>query len=132
MIKNVTHDLWRASEVIRVDSLTNFNWVHADGDEILVEPLIPDDLKLTPALLEQRKKIALNHPSILNYLINKNADVTVLYANLKPSMEGTPNYQLVVESIRKIMSHTDDIEYPSWQPDELVPFYQKNQSAGAA
>ncbi len=36
------------------------------------------------------------------------------------------------ESIRKIMSYTDEIDYNNWQPDELVPFYQKNQSAGAA
>lgn len=36
------------------------------------------------------------------------------------------------ESIRKIMSVTDDSEYPCWQPMELEPFYQTNHGAGAA
>jgi hypothetical protein len=40
--------------------------------------------------------------------------------------------EIAFESIRKIMSYTDECDYPIWKPEELVPFYQKNQSAGAA
>lgn len=36
------------------------------------------------------------------------------------------------ESIRRIMSYTDGIEYPTWQPNELGPFYQNNQRGSTA
>ncbi|MFZ4257799.1 DUF4238 domain-containing protein [Raoultella terrigena] len=33
--------------------------------------------------------------------------------------------KLAFESIRKIMSYTDGIDYPNWHPDEIGPFYQE-------
>lgn len=45
-------------------------------------------------------------------------------------LDDDPEYAF--ESIRKIMSQTDSFEYPNWQLDELVPFYQRKHSAGAA
>jgi hypothetical protein len=36
------------------------------------------------------------------------------------------------ESIRKIMCHTDSFEYPNWNLDALVPFYQGKHSAASA
>ncbi|WP_394191370.1 DUF4238 domain-containing protein [Pseudoalteromonas atlantica] len=38
------------------------------------------------------------------------------------------NAQSAFESIRKIMSETDNKDYPDWQPMELEPFYQIKQS----
>ena len=38
------------------------------------------------------------------------------------------NAQNAFESIRKIMSESDDKEYPDWQPMELEPFYQIKSS----
>ena len=46
-IKEITEDFWQVPEIIRVDSLSNYNWVHAevvDGEEELVVEL---DLKRT-------------------------------------------------------------------------------------
>ncbi|MCB0355973.1 MAG: MMPL family transporter [Bdellovibrionales bacterium] len=101
LLINLTNDMWQTSEVIRVDSLTNFNWVHGEDDEVIVESLIPDDQPLTEELLEERKNIAIHHPSIEGYLINKKADVAVIYVKLKPSFDGSPVYENIVQSIRE-------------------------------
>ena len=37
------------------------------------------------------------------------------------------NAENAFESIREIMSVTDNVKYPKWQPMELEPFYQKNR-----
>lgn len=103
IMTDLTRDMWKAPEVIRVDSLTNFNWVHGEGDDIVVEPLIPDDIPLTQQILDERKEIALHHPTINGYLVNNKADTGIIFARLKPSLEGTPNYELVVEGIRQIL-----------------------------
>src|SRR6185503_776092 len=58
----LTDRMWKVTETIRVESLSNFTWVRALGDELLVEPLIPDDVELTDQLLAERRKAALEHP----------------------------------------------------------------------
>jgi len=32
--RKLTNEMWQVPEVIRVDSITNFQWVHAQGDDI--------------------------------------------------------------------------------------------------
>ena len=49
--------MWLLPEVIRVDSLTNYNWVHAEGDDIIVEPLIPEEESFNLSFLRSSIKI---------------------------------------------------------------------------
>ena len=55
LLIEMTERAWQLPYAIRVDSL-NFNWVHAEEDELVVEPMIPDDIELTPEVLKARKK----------------------------------------------------------------------------
>ncbi|MCB0390561.1 MAG: MMPL family transporter [Bdellovibrionales bacterium] len=111
LLIRLTEDMWQTSEVIRVDSITNFNWVHGEDDDVLVEPLISDSAELTTEYLEHRKQIALDHPSIKGYLVNDKADVAMIYVKLKPSFDGSPVYEDIVQSIReklkKYENHSD-------------------------
>ena len=43
---DLTEKLWQTEDVIRVDSLANFNWTHAEDDDLIVEPILPDDERL--------------------------------------------------------------------------------------
>jgi uncharacterized protein len=102
VLLNVTEDLWLAPEVIRVDSLTNYQWVHAEEDDIIVEDLIYNDEPLTQTFLDERKALATNHRTLEGYLINKAGDTALIYVNLKPSLGGTPDYEKVALAIREI------------------------------
>ncbi|MDB2426210.1 MMPL family transporter, partial [bacterium] len=103
LVQDLTADMWMAPEVIRVDSLTNFNYVYGEADDIFVEPLIPDDMELSKEYLAKRKDISINHKSIEGYLVNKAADVAMIYVRLKPSLKGTPDYQHITIEFRKII-----------------------------
>src|SRR5687768_13846536 len=35
LVSALTEELWRVPEVIRVDSLANYSWVHSSGDDIV-------------------------------------------------------------------------------------------------
>jgi uncharacterized protein len=109
-IIKMTEALWLAPDVIRVTSLSNFNWTHALGDDIEVEPLIPDDMELTPELLATRKKIAINHRSIKNYLVSADGTVALFYLKLKPFMNMTPDYEKITNGIRNIVSKFENKE----------------------
>ncbi len=106
LVQQLTDDLWRVPEIMRVDSLSNYNWTHSEEDDIIVEPLLPDDEELTPELLEERKKVALNHEVLPEYLVSRDGRTAMIYAAIKPSFEGSPDYELVlngriVEGVKK-------------------------------
>lgn len=93
LLIDLTQAMWRAPDVIRVDSLANFNWVHAEEDELIVEPLIPDDLELTAELLAERKKAALSHETLPDYMVSRDGTVAMLYATIRPALGGSPEYK---------------------------------------
>jgi predicted RND superfamily exporter protein len=108
LLVDLTQDLWQVPEVIRVDGLANFNWVHAEGDDILVERMLPDDEPLTPELLASRKEAALKHETLPGYLISRDGKTSLIFTHLKPSFEGSPNYAAITNGIRKILKKYED------------------------
>ncbi len=103
LMRDITTDLWKVPEVIHVESLSNFSWVHAQGDDIIVEPLFPDFDEITEPLLEKRKSIALGHEILPDYLISKDGTVGLLFARLKPGFARPPDNQVVIDSTRKVI-----------------------------
>ncbi len=104
LLNELTEALWKVPEVIRVDSLANFNWVHADGDDIMVERFIPDDRPLTPELLAERQRIALAHETIPDYLVSKNAKTAILFARIRPGIETQPDNKVITLAVRKLIA----------------------------
>jgi len=103
LLRKLTDQMWKVPEVIRVDSLTNFQWVHAEGDEIEIEPLLPRDGDLSPQLLEERKQVALKHEVLPDYLVSKDGKTAVVYAKLKPGIDHPPDAPLITAETKKIV-----------------------------
>ena len=115
LVSDLTDKIWQVHQVLRVDSLTNFNWTHAIGDEIIVEPLFSDEMVLTNELLAQRKKVSLEHKMIPNYLLSNDATMTVIYARLVPTFNSSPNYQKIVNETKQILKE--------FKKDPNIKFY---------
>ncbi|MCB1042452.1 MAG: MMPL family transporter [Acidobacteria bacterium] len=107
LLQNLTKDMWQVAEIIRVDSLTNYNWTHAevvDGeDELFVDPLIPDpdDQALTEEVLKERESVAVNHEVIPGYLVSQDGKTAVIFARLKPAIGGSPDFEKVIQGTRE-------------------------------
>ena len=108
LVQTITEQMWQVSEVMRVDSLTNYNWTHSEEDELMVEPLVDDELPLTEALLAERRKVALEHEVIPGYLISEDGNTSVIYAQLKPAIGTTPDFELVANETRAILAKLGD------------------------
>jgi len=108
LIQEVTEKLWTIQDVMRVDSLTNYQWTHAIDDDILVEDFIGSNLN--QRFLNRRKKIAQAHEVIPDYLINKDANVSMIYAKVKPFPGGAPNDKRLIDDTRKLISSLDKPE----------------------
>ena len=77
-IEKLTETAWKAPYSTRVDSLTNYNHSRADGDELIVQPLVEDAGALTDADLERIGTIALNAIEISGRLVSRDGRVAGL------------------------------------------------------
>jgi hypothetical protein len=102
LLRTITEKMWQVPEVIRVDSLANYNWVHADGDDIVVEPLLPE--VVTPEILAARKRVALAHEVVPDYLVSRDAKTALIFARIKPGLERAPQADVIIQAVREVVA----------------------------
>lgn len=127
----ITEELWKVPEVIRVDSISNYNWVHADGDELIVEPFIPKDEALSSELLDTRRAVALDHEVIPKYLLSEDAKTAMIFATVKPGLDAPPNAPKIVGGVRelvKTMGRDDHDYYISGGPAITLGFQEASET----
>lgn len=125
LLHNLTAELWQVPGIIRVDSLTNYAWTHAVGDEIVVEPLLGDPGELGLSEITKRGRVAVNHEVLPHYLLSPDGKTALIFGIIEPSFSGSPDYQLIVGSgsttepqqegvrqkVAKFAGHTDHVFY---------------------
>ena len=92
-IENITEKLWETDYIARVDSITNYQYVHVDveyPDEILVEDFIEDIDLYTDEDLAQKREIALKQDLIVNKLISSDAKTTMIVGRMTPKAGDDP------------------------------------------
>ena len=77
-VEQLTAQAWQIPYAIRVDSVTNFQYTKAIGDDLIVDDLVLEAESLSESELSIRKKITLDEPLLLNNLVTKAADVTAV------------------------------------------------------
>ncbi|MCR9205438.1 MAG: MMPL family transporter, partial [Halobacteriovoraceae bacterium] len=100
VIHEVTQKAWQIPQVMRVESLTNYNYVTSKENDIIVEPLIGENFEND--FLQSRKKIALEDKAIRGYLIDEKAKLALIFAHLVPSNVQNLNYRAIVREARNI------------------------------
>lgn len=110
LLQQLTREMWQVPEIIRVESLTNFNWthgvVHENGEEEMrVAPLIPEpyEQELTPELIAERRRIALGHELLPGYLVSQSGQTAVIFGVLKPAIGGSPDFEKVINATRDLL-----------------------------
>ena len=75
-VKQLTQVAWQIPWSIRVDSITNFQHTGADGDDLVVDDLVPDVAGLDDAVLQRIRDIAVHEPLLADRLISPDGRVT--------------------------------------------------------
>lgn len=78
----LTEGAWKLPYSSRVDSITNFQHTRADGDDLLIEDLVPNP-DAPAATLARAREIALAEPLLRHQLISERAHVTAVNVNLR-------------------------------------------------
>ncbi len=108
-IDRITEALWKTKYIARVDSLTNYQYIHTnpqEPDDIVVEDFIKNIDTATPQYLEDRKFIAVNDPLVVDAFISKDGTTTMISARLTPKVNDDSDKSL------EIMEYIDAILAP--------------------
>ena len=107
LLHHLTDEMWQLPDVIRVDSITNYQRIYADGDDINVEPLISPLKVYTVEEIKALKEIALKDEMLPGYLLSEDASMTLLVGTLRPSEGEALNIKPVVEAARTLLANTE-------------------------
>lgn len=116
VVHDLTEALWEVQDVARVDSLSNYDIIKSDQDNIEILPLYEEDVEYNQLSVE---KSVSNDPVLEGYLLSKDKKVALIYAKLRPFFEEAPDYRQTVIGTEKLIK-------------ELVPENVKVHITGAA
>lgn len=112
-IKELTESGWQFPHAIRVDSLTNFQRIEPIGnDDILIDDLVSAEFDYSQSALKETKDFAINHPQIVNKLLNPTADAAAV--NIEVNLKDSPR-----DEIAEISNHAYQVKeaYKARYPD---------------
>ena len=82
-MERITERAWQIPYVIRVDSLSNFQYSWSEQDDLVVEDLISDGLSLSAEQLAAKKQIAVEEPLLYRNLISADAGTAGINVTLQ-------------------------------------------------
>ncbi len=68
-VERLTQNAWRLPNVLRVDSISNFQHTIAQGDDLIVENLVNSETKLDQSTLDSIREIAFSEPALYQRLV---------------------------------------------------------------
>ncbi len=74
--EEITQASWKIPYSTRVDSVTNFQYTWANGDDLVVQDLVENAPGFSDAQLKKTQAVALAEPLLLNRLITRKSDIT--------------------------------------------------------
>ena len=98
-LRDLTEDAWQIPHSTRVDAISNFQHTWADGDELIVEDLVPRG-EITPEVAERARRVSMNEPLLLGRLVAKSGQSAGV--NVRISLPGVSTDELpaTVEAVR--------------------------------
>lgn len=103
VVQELTTAGWQIPYSIRVDSITNFQHTQANGDDLTVADLVPEDETLDSSRLNAIREIALNEPLLKRRLISTTGHVTSVNVTTQlPGLKPTAEVPEIVVAAREI------------------------------
>ena len=109
--ERITTEAWQIPYAIRVDSIPNFQYTWADGDDLTVEDLIKNGNRLSPEQLKEKVEIALAEPLLNNFLISEDTSTTAINVVLQYPEKDINEVPIAVKHARGIAAGIEK-DYP--------------------
>lgn len=129
IVEILTERAWQTPYSSRIDSLTNFQHTYAEGDDLIVSPLIEDAHQLSNADIERVREIALNEPLLINRLVSPDGHVTAINITMNLPEDSGPEEAEAVAFARQMVTdmqadHPNISAYMSGQTMLNIAFFE--------
>jgi len=111
IIEEITQASWKIPYSLRVDSITNFQYTWADGDDLVVQDLVENAQSFTDEQLKKVQAVALAEPLLLNRLITQKTNITGINITINLPHKSITETPEVVAFVRE-MKDTFQEKYP--------------------
>jgi len=102
-IRKLTDDAWQVPFSTRVDSIANFQYTYSEGDNLIVQDLIPEDMNFSDAEIAKINDIAINEPQLINRLISPTSHVTLVNVSITlPGIDPLSEEPQVAAKVREL------------------------------
>jgi predicted RND superfamily exporter protein len=98
LLQWLTEQMWQVPEVLRVESITNYNWMHGREGEIVVEPFLPETL--SAEVLEERRRLAASERILPRYMVSEDARTTLVAGRIQPAIDRPPDSAAITIALR--------------------------------
>ncbi|MEQ1529330.1 MAG: MMPL family transporter [Methylococcales bacterium] len=113
--EHLTQNLWQTPYSTRVDSITNFQYSSAQGDNLLVADLVSNAHALSALQLEKIKTQALGEPLLVNRLVSPDAKVMAINVTVqRPGTNQDAETREATAFVRKLASDLQTV-HPDMQ-----------------
>lgn len=112
LIEEITNKAWSTPYSIRVDSLSNFSFVRAEGDDLIVEPFIEESLEWNQKKINERSALIEKEEQAYGTILSKDKKTTFINISIDaPKDDVEKEY---AESMEHIFSFIDPLKenYP--------------------
>jgi len=102
-IWELTNEAWMVTHSSRVDSISNFQYSFAEGDELIIEDLVLEAEYLDEKSIARVKRVSLSEPVLLKKLISAESTAAVVNVTIRlPGDDMTKEVPEIAKSVRAI------------------------------
>ena len=102
-IEDLTAAAWEAPHSSRVDSLTNYTHSMAEGDDLIVEPLVDDAPSLSDEDVARVEKVALSSPEVAGRLVSSDGRVAGMVISFVLPEDSDPAVIEITDYLRALL-----------------------------
>ncbi|MGB0749240.1 MAG: efflux RND transporter permease subunit [Magnetospiraceae bacterium] len=104
VVAELTEKAWQTPFSRRVDSLTNFQYSRAEGDDLVISDLVEDVDALTEADLAQLQEIAASRMALYRKIVSEKGDVTAINITVLNPGESLDEIPQMVTFVRQMVA----------------------------
>lgn len=110
-LRKLEQESWSTPFSIRVDAISNFQHTHAEGDDILIESLMPEADDLTPEAIRYMKEIALSEEVLVGRLVSTDGKMAGINITVE-TVEDTVGQNIVITNYVRSLCQNFEQENP--------------------
>lgn len=107
LVADITKKAWKVPYTFRVDSVSNFQELHADGDDLKVTPLIPKGGVQSAEEADQIRSRAVSNNELANRLVSPKGDVTAVAVFVSRPHKAREEVREIANHARRIVAEIE-------------------------